>query len=244
MMILVVIFILINGSYLSMMFLVLLGLTLAKLMHSRLLEVIDHAIHILPLLIILFAWIPFFKGSTVLTVQHLGPFTIRIFQEGLDFAVLAFIRGISAILVVLSFTSSMSMQEFTEGLRTMYVPASFVSIIILTLRYFPLIFSEASKTRTAQSLRGVDSTNWRTRFKAMAALSGIVFIRSLTGAERIYDAMLLRGFKRSIPIRIKRPSALEFSSIFGIGFLVLFIFIGGQFGIWHNLWTEVWKWIQ
>ena len=138
----------------------------------------------------------------------------------------------------------MSMQEFTEGLRTMYVPAAFVSIIILTLRYFPLISSEASKTRTAQSLRGVDSTNWRTRFKAMAALSGIVFIRSLTGAERIYDAMVLRGFKRSIPIRIKRPSTLEFCTIFGVGFLVLFIFIGGQFGIWHNLWTEVWKWIQ
>ena len=59
-MLLLVIFILINGSYHSMVFLVLLGLTLAKLMHSRFFEVIDHAIHILPLLIILFAWIPFF----------------------------------------------------------------------------------------------------------------------------------------------------------------------------------------
>jgi len=242
-MLLLVIFVLVTPSYFSIFFIVLLGLLLAKLVHSRLVEVIGHAAHFLPLLLILFLWIPFFKGTSVIFLRQIGPLTLKIYQEGLDFAMLAIVRGVSAILLVLSFTSSMTMREFTEGLRALAIPASFVSIVLLTLRYFPLILSEASKTRNAQALRGVNTANRMTRFKAMAALVGMVFIRAITGAERVYEAMLLRGFKRSMPIRVHRPSAFEMGIVLTIVSLITLIIIGGQTKIWNELWNGVWKWI-
>lgn len=243
-MIILVVFALITTSYFSIFFILLLGLVFAKLVHSRLVEVVDKALHILPLLLILFSWVPFFKGTTVIYVQPIGPFTIKIFQEGLAFATLAITRGISASLLVLSFTSSMTMREFTEGLRALGIPAAFVSIVLLTLRYFPLVLSEASKTRTAQSLRGIESASRMTRFKSTAALIGILFIRAITGAERVYDAMLCRGFKRTMPIRVHRPSALEVSIILVIAFFTILIVIVGWQAMWPDLWKEVWRWIQ
>ncbi len=242
-MLILVVFVLVTPSYFSIFTIVLMGLLLAKLVHSRLTEVIDHAAHYIPLLLILFSWIPFFKGTTVIFIQQIGPFTLKIYQEGLNFATLAIVRGISAILLVLSFTSSMTMREFTEGLRALAIPASFVSIVLLTLRYFPLILSEASKTRNAQSLRGVGTANRMTRFKAMAALVGMVFIRAITGAERVYDAMLLRGFKRSMPIRVHRPSVIEVGIILIVVSLTMLIVIGGRMEVWNDLWNGVWTWI-
>lgn len=243
MMLLLVIFVLVTPSFFSIFFVVLLGLLLAKLVHSRLVEVIGHALHFFPLLLILFSWVPFFKGTSVIFLRQIGPFTLKIYQEGLDFATLAIVRGISAILLVLSFTSSMTMREFTEGLRALAIPASFVSIVLLTLRYFPLILSEASKTRNVQSLRGVGTANRMARFKAIAALVGMVFIRAITGAERVYEAMLLRGFKRSMPIRVHRPSIIEVGIILTVVSLTTLIVIGGRKEVWNELWNGVWKWI-
>jgi len=243
-MLIFVVFVLLSTSYYPIFLILIFGLVLAKLLHSRLVEVIDHTLHILPLLLILFAWVPFFKGETVIYTRPIGPLTIKIYQEGLTFATLAIVRGISAILLVLSFTSSLTMREFTEGLRALGVPAAFVSIVLLTLRYFPLVLSESSKTRTAQSLRGIGTANRITRFKATAALIGILFIRALTSAEHVYDAMLLRGFKRTMPIRAHRPSAFEISVLLVMASITILIAIGGWLGIWPNLWLEVWQWIQ
>jgi cobalt/nickel transport system permease protein len=243
-MIILVLFVLITTSYYSIFFILLLGLLLAKVVHSRLIGVVDKALHILPLLLILFSWVPFFKGTTVIYAWPIGPFTLKIFQEGLTFATLAVTRGVSAMLLVLSFTSSMTMREFTEGLRALGMPAAIVSIVLLTLRYFPLVLSEASKTRTAQSLRGIETASRKIRFKSTAALIGILFIRAITGAERVYDAMLCRGFKRTLPIRVHRPSALEVGLILVVACFTVVIVVVGWQAMWPELWQEVWQWIQ
>ncbi|MFX1519083.1 MAG: energy-coupling factor transporter transmembrane component T family protein [Promethearchaeota archaeon] len=179
------------------------ALVLAKSLKGRILHAIEHSWVAIPVLFSLGIFNTFSKGSAdaiITTFQFLG-FTVNVYQEGLRFFALIMLRGICAVLIITTFTSSMTMQEFVDGLRDIRLPETMVSMIMLILRYAPLIFEEAATVRTAQTLRGLNLGTKKSRFTAAAAMLGMIFIRSYDRGLAVYESMSLRGLKSKIKFR-------------------------------------------
>lgn len=122
----------------------------------------------------------------------------RIVYMGVEFSIgwltflSIFIKGGFTVLAALILISTTSMEQIARALRILRVPKLFVLQLMLTYRYISVLMEEVLRTWRAYSLRapkqkGVHRSVW-------GSLLGQLLLRTFDRAERIYDAMRLRGF--------------------------------------------------
>jgi len=78
------------------------------------------------------------------------------------------------------------------SLRSLKIPKIFVLQILLTYRYISILIEEAGRTMKAYSIRSFE--NKGIQKKAWGSLLGGLVIRTYDRAQRIYEAMCIRGF--------------------------------------------------
>jgi cobalt/nickel transport system permease protein len=86
---------------------------------------------------------------------------------------------------------------FTQLLRVLgqiRVPALLVSTLALMYRYLFVLTDETQRMRRARASRTLTRGRWWT-WRSMAAVIGHLFVRSTERAERIYMAMVARGWR-------------------------------------------------
>ncbi len=85
-----------------------------------------------------------------------------------------------------------------RGMRVVRVPVVFVSIAGFMIRYLELIADELGRMRQAMTARGHDP-RWLWQIRPMASAAGALFVRAYERGERVYSAMLARGFNGEMP---------------------------------------------
>lgn len=127
-------------------------------------------------------------GSTPLF--HWGPLTF--YREGLlqgaaaGLRVLVEMSWIAALVLTTPFT------EILAALRWYRVPAVLVDLLASMYRYVFLLFDEYSAMKSAARARGGFAT-WRAGMGTLGLILAQVFMRALDRAERIDQAMRVRG---------------------------------------------------
>ena len=94
------------------------------------------------------------------------------------------------------------------GLRKLKVPVIFVDMLALTYRYLFVLVEEVQRLRRAAAARGY-RPRWLGQAVLVGRLIGQLFVRSYERAERVYGAMVQRGFNGQMPA--SRP--LEFRAV-------------------------------
>lgn len=89
--------------------------------------------------------------------------------------------------------------DILKGLSRLRVPPVLTSIASFMIRYLEVIAGELSRMRTAMTARGYDP-RWIGQARPIAASAGTLFIRSYERGERVYDAMVARGYNGSMPV--------------------------------------------
>lgn len=99
--------------------------------------------------------------------------------------------------------------DILTGMARLKVPAILTSIAGFMIRYLELIVDEIGRIRVAMTSRGYDP-RWLWQAKPIAASAGAMFIRSYERGERVYDAMLARGYTGEMPeLRRRDPTRGE-----------------------------------
>jgi cobalt/nickel transport system permease protein len=155
---------------------------------------------VLPLVIFVAVFVPFVRGGEQI---DLGP--VEVSREGLTtfFAVSskALIGTVSAVLL----GATTSFPDVLHGLERMRAPRLLTLIAAFMYRYLFVITGEVRRMRVALASRG-----YRPRHALQAAAIGRVatalFLRTFERGERVYVAMLARGYTGTTP----RLSALAF----------------------------------
>ena len=80
----------------------------------------------------------------------------------------------------------------------MGAPVIVVDLLALTYRYVFVLVGEAMRLRRAAAARGY-RPRWLGQAVLIGRLVGRLFVRSYERAERVYDAMTLRGFTGQMP---------------------------------------------
>ncbi len=107
---------------------------------------------------------------------------------------LKFALTISAALLLIATTS---FPGICRGLRRLGVPALFVSQLLFLYRYLFVLMEEGMRTARARDNRSFGGRG--TGVRVFSRIVGTLFLRTVERAERIYAAMLSRGFRGEVP---------------------------------------------
>ena len=99
---------------------------------------------------------------------------------------------------MLTLVSTTPFARLLGALRWMRVPGIFVDLLALTYRYLFVLVDEAMTMRRAAAARGY-APRWLGQAALIGSLAGSLFVRSYERAERVYGAMLLRGYGSRLP---------------------------------------------
>lgn len=107
-----------------------------------------------------------------------------------------------------------------RGLRTLRVPASLCQLLLFALRYTHLIADEYGRLASAMRIRAFRPRCNLHTYRSYAYLVGMLLVRSWERAERVYNAMLCRGFDGRFHSLKDRPLGLRDLAA-GVGCLAL-----------------------
>lgn len=114
--------------------------------------------------------------------------------QGIHLATLVSIKTNSSIIAFISLLSTSSPAAIGRGLESLKVPRKLCYILLFSYRYIFVIHKEYLTLYRAGKMRCFQAgTNMHT-YRTFAYLFGMTLIRSHNRAERIQQAMVLRGF--------------------------------------------------
>jgi cobalt/nickel transport system permease protein len=96
-------------------------------------------------------------------------------------------------------TATTPIPALLQGLERLRLPRVFVGICAFMVRYAGVITGELHRMRIARESRGHDP-RWIWQARAIASTAGVLFIRSYERGERVYLAMVSRGYDGSMPV--------------------------------------------
>lgn len=122
----------------------------------------------------------------------LGPLTAT--RQGLNLALLVTLKANAIMLAFMALASAMGVPALSRALSGLGLPKALAQLVAFSYRYLFVLGEEFRRLRTAAAMRGFrPGTNLHT-YRTYAHLLGMVLVRSLDRSERVYQAMLCRGF--------------------------------------------------
>jgi cobalt/nickel transport system permease protein len=123
---------------------------------------------------------------------------LKLYEAGLLAGASIVAKGTLGVLVAIILSATTSARELLRGLERLRTPLQLVNIATFMLRYINVINDELSRMRVARESRGFEATGIRS-WPIIAKTLGALFIRAFERGERVYLAMLARGYDGKIP---------------------------------------------
>lgn len=132
-----------------------------------------------------------FHGSVAV---NLGP--LHVYSAGIAMAAQITLKSNAIVLALIALVATMNFSILGYSLNWLRVPDKIVHLLLMTYRYVFLIEQEYQRLIRAAQIRGFrPGTNLHT-YKTYASIVGMLLVRATLRADRVYKAMLCRGFRR------------------------------------------------
>lgn len=181
------------------LYLAIIGATIA-LARVRLGAVVRRSLLALPFVLMAVLSVPFIReGQPVVTLPLWGGRLI-LTDVGLLRMTTILARSWLSVLVVITLAFTAHLTDLVRAMRGMGVPRVLTFTLLLMYRYLYVLVEEALRLMRARDARTVEPVAghkgppllWRAR--VTGAIIGTLFLRTYERSERIYQAMLARGF--------------------------------------------------
>ena len=137
--------------------------------------------------------LPFLEGGEQVQVLSLS-----LSAHGLQAAFTILAKGTLGVVASVVLAATTDLRDLLRGMERLRLSRTLVMIMGFMIRYLDVIVGEANRMRIARVSRGYDP-RWLWQARALASSAGTLFIRSYERGERVYLAMLSRGYTGSIP---------------------------------------------
>lgn len=146
--------------------------------------------------------LPFVLFAVFLPFIGQGPRTevagLSLSIEGLWAAWNILIKATLGLTSTIILGATTPLPDLLRGLERLRMPRVITAIAAFMIRYLDVISEEMSHMRIARESRGYDP-RWIWQVKALASTAGTLFIRSYERGERVYLAMVSRGYSGALP---------------------------------------------
>lgn len=182
--------------------------------------------------------IMFTMPGAVLTSFTIGPWSLSISQPGLARVISVSLKSWLSVQAAIVLASSTPFPDLLIAMRALRVPRLLVAVFGLMWRYLFVLVDEALRLMRARAARSGESArpgsrkggSWAWRGKVTGGMAGSLFLRGIERSDRIYMAMLSRGYDgeiRALPLPAIKPAqlALLFACLSIFVLLLAFAFL-------------------
>lgn len=135
--------------------------------------------------------LPLFSGQTVLF--SLGPLAVRL--EGLLMMLVVVTKFVCILTLSIVLFGSAPFLKSIKAIRVLGLPPILADMTLLSYRYIFETGNDLRQMQTAMRLRAFHLKGYdRRSLNRLAAMAGTMLIRSYEQSERVYQAMILRGY--------------------------------------------------
>lgn len=149
-------------------------------------------------------------GAQLLRIS-LGPLVLTVSDVGLVAFASVVLKSWISVQAALLLTATTHFTDVLYALRALHLPKSLVAILSFAYRYLFVMIDEAQCMLRARECRSAELPGRRAggsivwRAGVVGQMVGTLFLRSYERSERIYVAMLSRGFSGELHMLGSRP---------------------------------------
>mgnify|MGYP001797499444 FL=1 len=129
------------------------------------------------------------------------------------------VRSLVCLLMMNSYLLTLPPHSFGIALKGLPLPRAFKETLLLAGQYLEILLGEVTQMQRSAKLRGLNGAAGWVRY-ANASMIGALYLRSLDRAERVYAAMIARGYNGALPVnstmRMKERFAILAMSILAL----------------------------
>jgi cobalt/nickel transport system permease protein len=183
--------------------------------------VLKRSLVVMPFVLMIAIFIPFIKGGEVVGSYNIGLWQVSVTYTGLQVLWNVLIKAWLSILSLIWLTSTTKLPNLLKGLEQLGMPRVMVMILSFMYRYIFVVVDEVMRMRQARDSRDFGGKRlWQLR--TIGNMIGTLFIRSYERGERVYVAMLARGFDGHSRT-LDRLNFSQADACFGISFSLVLI---------------------
>jgi cobalt/nickel transport system permease protein len=153
---------------------------------------------VLPFLLMVTISIPFMKKDGVGGGYNLGLGGLSISQGGLWILWNVVIKSCLGVFSIILLSSTTSFPQLIRGMEKLGSPIIFTMLTSFMYRYSFILIDEMHRMRRAKDSRSFGG-RWFWQTQVIGHMVGTLFLRSFHRGERVYLAMLSRGYHGTIP---------------------------------------------
>jgi cobalt/nickel transport system permease protein len=109
------------------------------------------------------------------------------------------LRSVICLITMNSFLLTLPPHSFGIALKSLPIPRGLKENLILAGQYLEILLSEVAQMQRGAQLRGLNDTGRWLRYVSTSMI-GALYLRTLDRAERVYTAMLTRGYNGKLPL--------------------------------------------
>ena len=186
--------------------------------------VLKRSLVIVPFVLLITLFIPFFKEGEVAGSYNIWIWQVQVTYSGLQLLGNILAKAWLSILSLILLTATTRLPNLLKGLAQMGLPRVIIMILSFMYRYIFILMDEVMRMRQARDSRNFGGGR-RWQVQTVGNMIGTLFLRSYERGERVYAAMVARGFdgqSRTLDrLVFKRADA-----VFGAGFGLALILTG------------------
>ena len=156
----------------------------------RIHEVLKRLVIVNALIMLLWLLLPFtFKGEVL---ARIGSFVI--YRSGVVLAAQITLKSNAILLAFIALIATMPFSTLGHSMYRLRVPEKIVYLLLMTYRYIFVIEEEYLRLMRAAKIRGFRPGTNANTYRTYSYVTGMLFLRAATRAERVHQAMRCRGF--------------------------------------------------
>jgi cobalt/nickel transport system permease protein len=191
------------GEWVAMALLAALLWGYVHLSHVGIVTIITRAFVALPFALVGISLV-FSRPGEALFALQLGATTLTATNAGVIAFASVVVKSWLSVQAALALVATTHFIDVVQALRALRLPSVLVSVLAFSYRYLFVLIDEAQRLLRARACRSAvrpgqrsgSSVGWRAH--VVGQMVGTLFLRSYERSERIYVAMLSRGFNGEI----------------------------------------------
>ena len=120
---------------------------------------------------------------------------LHLSRPGIELAALITLKANSIVLFFITLLATSTVAELGHGLAELGLPAKLCLLLLFTYRYIFVIHQEYQRLARAAKMRCFRPGTNLHSYRTYAHLFGMTLVKSWNRAERVSQAMILRGFQ-------------------------------------------------
>ncbi|MEA3467953.1 MAG: cobalt ECF transporter T component CbiQ, partial [Thermodesulfobacteriota bacterium] len=172
----------------------------------------------------LFMWLTLpltYGGNELLTLSFL-----KLSMDGIRMAALITLKTNGIFFCFLALLATSTTANLGHAMEKLGIPQKLIFLLLFSYRQLFVIHQEYHRLQRAAKLRGFTPANSLHTYRTYSHMFGMTLVKSWNRAERVHQAMILRGFNgKLIPLSQPQPGKDDY--LFLIMLLLISLLLAG-----------------